>query len=242
MISQKHLTVGQQTFNIRIDFCVWVLEVEGLQTPPFVYHKKGSNALQAEGFTAEAWQEWMCRVVSTEDLRLTIIKEPEAWIKLMLESQFSNHTDPSKLSTLRASLEKEVNLTISECQKILERIGTFSDNSTPPDVWTGKPGIRELLKKMWQDYLKIQGQRRAKKERDSDYIQSLMDLHDELQQFYPNLKYLEVYQVNYPTPIEYIVPPAAIIVSLANLSMGSESYCQSILRAAEKLAALNAAS
>ncbi|MDJ0593420.1 MAG: hypothetical protein QNJ72_26110 [Pleurocapsa sp. MO_226.B13] len=70
----------------------------------------------------------------------------------------------------------------------------------------------------------------------SDY--DLHDLSNKIQKYYPLVKYLQVYQVNYPQPIEYIVPPAAIILSFANGEKGSPSYNKSVISAIERLASI----
>ena len=38
-----------------IDFCVWVLEKDGLRVAPFDQHPDGDGSLRSRGMTAEAW-------------------------------------------------------------------------------------------------------------------------------------------------------------------------------------------
>lgn len=57
-------------FNIMVDFCVWVLEIDGLHVPPFDRHPDGNGTLRARGMDASAWQEWVAMVVATQDQRL----------------------------------------------------------------------------------------------------------------------------------------------------------------------------
>lgn len=52
------------------DFCVWVLERDGLQVPPFDQHPDGNGELRDLGMTGEQWQAWFHKFVSLLDQRL----------------------------------------------------------------------------------------------------------------------------------------------------------------------------
>ena len=49
-----------------LDFCLWVLQVDGLRVPPFDQHPDGDGSLRAIGLTAENWQAWFLRVIDPE--------------------------------------------------------------------------------------------------------------------------------------------------------------------------------
>src|SRR5689334_20983567 len=53
----------RQGTNSTADFCLWVLEVDGLRVPPFDQHPDGDGSLRALGLTAENWQTWFWRVL-----------------------------------------------------------------------------------------------------------------------------------------------------------------------------------
>lgn len=53
-------------FNMMVDFCIWVLEVDGLQVPPFDQHPEGDGSLRAVGPDALQWQSWLIRVVNLQ--------------------------------------------------------------------------------------------------------------------------------------------------------------------------------
>ena len=46
-----------------VDFCIWVLQVDGLHVPPFDQHPDGDGSLRALGLTEDAWQTWFLRVL-----------------------------------------------------------------------------------------------------------------------------------------------------------------------------------
>jgi hypothetical protein len=50
--------------NMFLDFCVWVLERDGLRVPPFDRHPDGDGSLRAAGMTMAAWRAWFARVVA----------------------------------------------------------------------------------------------------------------------------------------------------------------------------------
>lgn len=50
--------------NMFLDFCVWILERDGLRVPPFDRHPDGDGTLRAGELTAEAWRAWFDRVVA----------------------------------------------------------------------------------------------------------------------------------------------------------------------------------
>jgi hypothetical protein len=49
-----------------LDFCLWILQVDGLRVPPFDQHPDGDRSLRTLGLTAEDWQSWFRRVIDPE--------------------------------------------------------------------------------------------------------------------------------------------------------------------------------
>lgn len=45
-------------FNMNVDFCMWLLEWDGLRVPPFDCHPDGTGELRAMGMIAENWDAW----------------------------------------------------------------------------------------------------------------------------------------------------------------------------------------
>ena len=62
----------QSSFTATIDFCVWVLEKDGLQIPPFTYHSSGENMLSSIGLDAESWESWVRNITIKQDPRLAL--------------------------------------------------------------------------------------------------------------------------------------------------------------------------
>ena len=49
-------------FNISVDFCIWILEEQGLQISPFDEHSSKDSALKEKGMNAENWRSWLAEV------------------------------------------------------------------------------------------------------------------------------------------------------------------------------------
>lgn len=58
-----HVSLG---FNSMIDFCVWILEEDGLRLPPFEAHADGHGLLRTMGLDAAAWRSWLHRIVQLQ--------------------------------------------------------------------------------------------------------------------------------------------------------------------------------
>ena len=53
-------------FNMMVDFCVWVLEQDGLQVDPFNAHPEGDRTLRSAGLQAQEWRLWTDKVVQLQ--------------------------------------------------------------------------------------------------------------------------------------------------------------------------------
>jgi hypothetical protein len=49
--------------NPGVNFCVWVLQADGLRIPPFDRHPDGDGSLRAVGLTAATWRSWLAGVL-----------------------------------------------------------------------------------------------------------------------------------------------------------------------------------
>lgn len=50
-----------------VDFCIWVLEADGLRVPPFEYHTGGDGNLRAAGLDRESWRSWVEGMIRLKD-------------------------------------------------------------------------------------------------------------------------------------------------------------------------------
>jgi hypothetical protein len=145
--------------NRYIDFCIWVLQQDGLHVAPFSFHSGRNQLLQAAGLNADTWRSWCAKVLATKDQRLGGTTDPQVQ-QMKIEEQiasletlasFSNRT--LDLAAIRRSLEKSMEWQARQYEEALEHLGQYSRESTPPEVWSGEPKIGQMLGELWQEYL-----------------------------------------------------------------------------------------
>lgn len=59
-----------QGSNRKVDFCIWVLQVDGLQFHPFTRHASGNRIFQELGLDVQTWTTWVRNVVASQSNRL----------------------------------------------------------------------------------------------------------------------------------------------------------------------------
>ena len=58
-----------------VDFCLWVLEQDGLRVPPFDRHPDGDGRLREAGLDADAWFAWLHQVVAVIDEPIAALQQ-----------------------------------------------------------------------------------------------------------------------------------------------------------------------
>src|ERR1700680_2908489 len=76
LLHTRNSWIFSRDFSKEIDFCVWVLEVDGLHVPPFDQHPDGDGSLRAAGLAAENWQSWLVRIVDLQYRQNQALKQP----------------------------------------------------------------------------------------------------------------------------------------------------------------------
>lgn len=240
-------------FKKFIDFCIWVLELDGLHVPPFDLHPQGNMSLQARGLDPLTWQAWVQKVVILQDIRLQrfiTLQPKQDSVKQDIEtinSAVSSANLKTVLTGLSTSLEAEWDREEQRYQQAISQIGELPvdlQNYSPLDLWMGESAVKELLEELWQQYSQVSGQRgRQMRESEQRVIvpgslsnQKIHKLWEDLQPYQAHLAGLMVYQVNYPAPVEYLIPPVSVVLSFQNGLLDSDKFHDYVLRAAQKLA------
>jgi len=246
--------VMHKAFSPDVDFCTWVLEVDGLQVPPFDKHQKGNGVLRARDMDAESWQFWIRRVVLLSDQRLNWrVEDSLTEVSTRLNSiehatsetsmrypqlNFPDVDNPALVGATRNYIvwkEQQYQQAATAVRQVYQE----SEYPTwcplpPPELWDGDSRVRELLQELWQQYFHTafsirQEQWLLKQTRLSQT--SGIRLYDALKPFHTKLAAMQLYLVAYPTPVEYLIAPVSAVLSVADT--------ESVLRAAEGLVALN---
>lgn len=243
-------------FSHFADFCVWVLEIDGLQVAPLCQHPDGNGTLQARGLNANNWKSWLAWVVDLDGNHGLSWKQhgdnKQAWVEeelSYLEEMAFMVNDQIDVPAARAALEREWDLQEQKYQQALARFSQFPGapaKFAPPDVWIGEPAVGEMLKGLWHSYAKV-WEERCREELESEKrikpgsseMETLRKLKNDLQPYKTRINGLEIGFVNYPAPVEYLVPPQSVLLSTANGLLDSNCFYESVMRAAESFATLS---
>jgi hypothetical protein len=235
----------EKTFNGYVNFCVWVLQVDGLSVPPFNSHLDGDSVLRKRGLDAESWHTWLARVVATQDSRLyghvsdievqvaKDVSDSKEQINQLIEQGVI--VPELNWSMISESTRRRLIWQEEQYQRARKQLGDFSRDATPPDVWDGDPGVGETLKQLWERY-------RLMNNRSNRGIAKAMETNDlsllDFQQYQKRLDTLKIYLVDYPEAVEYLIPPISILVSLTDELYDNQEFRLRTINAVEHLSIL----
>ncbi len=196
-------------FNMMVDFCIWVLETDGLQVTPFDQHPDGDGSLRAVGLNAEGWQSWLIRVVN-----------------LQYEQRQTN---------MKRVLKDPLNM-----QKIDPRSLFIPEVHNPPMAWRGDATIGSRLAELWEQYGPISSKRykgeiKFSRAMTKEEQKGGKRLYDELQPYYSLLPMLEILFVSYPQPLDYLILPISIVMTVTEDQPDVAEFRQRVLDVAAGL-------
>ncbi len=251
-----------------IDFFVWVLEVDGLQVPPFERHPEGDRSLRSRGMTAQSWQSWLTKTVQHLHYGRLLLQH-EGQIRLWQDVQ-----PRMKQFALDAAKKNNLDLTVVEAklarhfarqeeaqQKALAAARQAYGDATPPNVqrdkppsvWEGEPAVGERLRELWSEFQSNYRQQERPwnwlvNPESEDYEPKPLqqggertDLWTRLKPYHPHLSTLKIYLIAYPQPVEYLAPPISLLLSAPPESRTRQTLDERVVRAAARLAQLNQA-
>jgi hypothetical protein len=175
----------------QVDFCLWVLEVDGLQVPPFDRHSAGDGNLQTIGLDQRGWQSWLVQVVTLQEA------QQRAWQQLA--HRVAHRVAPPSPEEWRATLIPEAH--------------------DPARAWQGDVRVGQRLAELWKQYGPLAEGReeaaphlsRLMEREDRDSGQRLYDL---LQRYRSRIPTLAVHLATYPAAINYLIPPVAVVMTI----------------------------
>jgi hypothetical protein len=208
-----------------VDFCVWVLEADGLKVPPFDKHAHGSKLLRRKGLDSSSWQNWVKGIVLLLDQRLdwhvenieiavqTFLnsKSCESWKEFTRQDGHSDSDVARAVKELFLRGEERFQSAAAAAKLHLGFEVQQKRPYSPVELWQGSLGVKEVLQEMWEEYQTGVKQRRAGYPYTSgnNFILRTANYSS-----YSEDRVLMVYLVDYPELIEYSVPPCSVIVSI----------------------------
>ncbi|MEM8544663.1 MAG: hypothetical protein AAGF66_11825 [Cyanobacteria bacterium P01_H01_bin.119] len=251
-----------------VDFCVWVLESDGLKVAPFDQHPDGDGSLRAVGLTAHDWQSWLRRICLSTDRRLgwhtpdiqaeieQQVARDEAAIAQVRPQILAVHPelDPASINLGRVAQkrtafsewrERQYTIAAALIPQLLGTSELPQPSFNPVDYWQGNPDVKARLEDLWADF-RVRIFPRRKRVCDGD-VRDLMREHGDAlsahlkarnRAWRPYLSDLPVVKfdiVNYPAPIEYVIPPITAILTDKIYCRRDDSSLQATVRLIERL-------
>lgn len=201
-------------YSRELDFCIWVLEVDGLHVVPFDQHDGGDGSLRATGMDAKSWQNWLIQVVALQY---------QQWQR----QQKMRPSDP---------LDREA-------QQRYMRESFIQEAHHPPTAWNGAETVRARLNELWDQFTRggVENERqkmehRLSLKRHKQEVKQRINLWQDLSPYHTRLPTLMVHMVCYPRPLNYLVMPVSVLITYSDNVPGLEGYRAHLLDAAAGLA------
>lgn len=214
-----------------LDFCLWVLQVDGLRVPPFDQHPDGDGSLRAIGLTASDWQVWFLRVIDPE--------QRERDIKQLQQQAFAAY--------LKLSGEPDLEHLQQRFQAEQRTISNDPRLPSPPEwhfyhaSWRGNNTIRNRLIELHEQYKHVSAHHErlcsdVSRAQTKEERRSGIRLYDELKPYATRIPSLSVYFVGYDYPLDYLVFPATLLMTVQEGQPGPQEYRERVLAAVAELA------
>lgn len=197
-------------FNMAVDFCIWVLEADGLRVPPFDSHADGDGSLRAAGLDAGGWQSWLIRVINLQDEQRQRLQQ--------MSKEDPQHTHWSSSQWL-----------ITEAHN---PAAAWQGNGAVGNrlaIFWNQYRLFSHERRNWEHNLTRQlhkAEAGAKKR-----------LYDELLPFSAHIPTLTIHFVYYSQPLDYLVPPSSDIMTIQDGQPDAAEFRTRVLDVAAELSA-----
>jgi hypothetical protein len=215
-----------------INFCFWTLLLDGLRVPPFDQHQSGDGSLQDLGLIEASWQAWFLRVIDPQQR-----KQDEEQLQQQGLAEYLKMSGEPDLEHLSRRYQAE-HLKSSNAPPL----------PPPPEMssyhasWRGSTAVRNRLIELAEPYKHVCSDydmvcsdilRALQKEEHRSGI----NLYDELKPYHTRIPPLAIYFVMYEHPLDYLVPPATLIMTVQEGQPNPQEFHERVLAAAAELAA-----
>src|SRR5258708_3860245 len=197
-------------FNMMVDFCTWVLEVDGLHVPPFDQHPERDGSLRTAGLDAEAWQSWLTRVVN-----------------LQYEQQQAHQRQP-RTDPLNPQFDLRSVLIPEALNPPIAWTGNDAVRSRLAELWEQYGPLSNERNK---------AEARLARKRQQLEIEQRINLWRALSPYHSRIPTLIVHMVQYEQPINYLIPPISVIMTYTGEQPGAAEFRERLLDAAAELTA-----
>jgi hypothetical protein len=215
-----------------VDFCLWVLQVDGLHVPPFDRHPDGDGSLRALGLTEDSWQTWFLRVLDST--------QRERDVEQLRQLHMAEY--------LKISNEPDMEHLQRRYQAESLKISTDPPLPPPPEFyhyqasWSGSIAVKNRLIGLEEQYKQVASQRHGLSEEVERTLlreeqKAATRLYDELKPYHNHLPPLNIYLAKYEYPLDYLVSPATLLITIQEGQPGFQEFRERVLAAVAELAA-----
>jgi hypothetical protein len=232
-----HLLHSRNSWHYRqgsdptVDFCLWVLQVDGLYVPPFDQHPGGDGSLRALGLTADDWQTWFLRVLDPAQSK----QDVEQLRQLHMAAYLKTTNEPDM-----EHLQKRY-----QAEQL--KISTDPPLPPPPEFyhyqasWQGSITVKNRLLELEAQYKQVASERdrlRGGVERalSREERKATTRLYDDLKPYHNRIPPLNICLALYEYPLDYLVSPATLIMTIQEGQPGPQEFRERVLAAVAELA------
>jgi hypothetical protein len=227
--------------DIDVDFCIWVLEADGLHVPPFEYHATGDGSLRAAGLDGESWQSWAEGMIRLKDQhsyasqKYALQTANDATRLLLEQGGLPNEPQSEEAQQYIRTHQQEFLQLWQQAQQAQPDL-LLPKRIAPPERWSGNPEVGKRLSELWEQYGPISGKRFAWEESLRTNNNGTTNLWQDLKPYHTRLDSLMIHLVAYSQETVYLVPPRSIIMTIVDGDLDEENFRTRTLQAAETLA------
>ena len=207
-LNEKNPWSYSYDFNMMVDFCIWILETDGLQVTPFDQHPEGDHSLRNAGLDAENWLSWVMRVVNLQYEQQQALQQltrsaPPDSQKILQTLHASNANNPPEAWAGNENVKNRLS-------ELWQQYGPISN---------------ERKRREMQLSRKLRLAERQKATR----------LYDELKPYQKRIPTLIIHLVSYAQPLDVLFPPLSVIMTAAEGQPDAAAFRERVLDAAEGL-------
>jgi hypothetical protein len=253
-------------YNSHIDFLIWVLEIDGLQTSTYYQHSDGDHSLRSQGLTLESWELWIKEYIqSCYYTHPTLLNNP---ITLKGQQDFDasfyyhiremGKRENFSPSIVEESIRKHQQKRATERRTFLEESTRFYSNkpiASPgaiPVPSQAEPRLIERIHELWGMFRNGIFIQRSQQwdcllhPSSPDYQPEFMredgradGLYMQLKPYHSQLKTFNMYLISYPYTTKYVQSPISSLISLSAESRTRQVFYDQAKQAASELVELN---
>ncbi|MBO0794512.1 MAG: hypothetical protein J2P36_26660 [Ktedonobacteraceae bacterium] len=223
------------------NFCIWVLEVDGLRVPPFEHHSEGNGILRAAGLNEGNWRSWVEEMTRLKDQhsyasqKLFVQTANDVCRDLLAKGGLPNNPQSEDARHYLQAHMQEFTQLLTQAQQTQPDL-FFPKRMIPLDVWSGSPEGGKRLRELWEHYEPIAKQRLAWEQDVQTHHNGQTNLWQALSPYHTRLDSLMIHLVAYSQETVYLVPPRSIIMTIVDGDLKEEDFRTRTLQAAETLA------